>query len=539
MKKWIAIPLVLIAVVMVLASCAEKEATTAPATILGPATTAVPTNAPVTKPAPYGEIRIATADFSYESTDPINYISFWAASMYDNLITYDSQGNYIGSVAESWSISPDGNTWTFKIRKGITFHNGDLLTAADVKFSVDRFASKESTNPWSPYLRNNLASTAVIDDYTFQYVSQHPEPPLVIPFAWTAITPKKYFESVGQDAFRKAPIGSGPWKFVEHVPETSYKMEANTEHWRQVPAYKYVLDLQVPEEAVRIAMLKRGEVDIALNIASDRLVELKNAGWKTVTVGLPTLANISFLGTWLTDGPTGDIRVRQALSYALNRQEISDTFYMGLAVPGGRWFMHPGAYGWDPAWVPDPYDLALAKKLLAEAGYPEKFADPVIKYFVSPGPGVDFATVLQSYWTAAGIQVELNVADSVVWGGMFSVRVTGKDSPAVGGIFPVIGFGSTFNNIYHSANMYKSTGVHSTGNDPKADELYTKATTELDPAKAVKYWTEFQAYAKEMWVNVGIVMIQPLVLVGPELGEFTTNMHMSLNNAFSGIQHPK
>ena len=101
---------------------------------------------------PKGTLRIAERDFFYESTDPIFWESFWGWAMYDPLITYDSKGNEIGAVAESWKLSPDGKTWTFKIRKGIKFHNGDPLTSADVAFSVVRFSSKESTLVQSEFI---------------------------------------------------------------------------------------------------------------------------------------------------------------------------------------------------------------------------------------------------------------------------------------------------------------------------------------------------------------------------------------------------
>ncbi|OGO30587.1 MAG: hypothetical protein A2Z29_11470 [Chloroflexi bacterium RBG_16_56_11] len=508
-----------------------------------PTTTTPATTTPV-KVAPYGTIRIATAEFSYESTDPIYYDSFWGWSMYDSLISYDADGNYIPQVAESWSLSPDGNTWTFKIRKDIKFHNGDPLTALDVKFSVDRFASKESTNPWSPYLRNNLNHTEVTDDYTFVYVTNKPEPPLVVPFALTRILPKKYFERVGQDEFRRAPVGSGPWKFVKHVPETSFKMEANINYWGQVPAYQYVWEAQVPEESTRIAMLKRGEVDIIQGLSYDSIKDLVNEGYRTGTIGLPTLSNISFQGTWLQQaGPTGDIRIRQAMSYALNRQEIVDTWFRGFGKPGGQWWMHPGSYGYTDALAADPFDPDKARQLLAQAGYPGKFLDPTIHIYATAATGStggqDYVTLLTGYWEKVGLQVKLEVVDLTVFSTyFFSFNRLKGGEPNVGWIVPWT-YPSVFNSTYHAANMYLSTGVHNTGNDPKADELYKKATAELDPIKARQYYAEFQIYARSMYVNVGIANVDSLVLVSPDLGEFTGKNWMSLYDASNGIQHKK
>ena len=556
MKKLLLIPLILmLAFSLVIGSCGEpEETTTAPpptttttappptTTTTGPPPTTTTTTAPppTTAPpmAPTGTIVVANTDFSYESTDPIYFESFWGWSMYDALITWAPNGDYIGSVAYDWTISEDGNTFTFFIRDDIVFHNGDPLTAHDVKFSVDRFASPESTNPWSPYLGANMRSTAVIDDYTFVYRTNTPEPPLLIPFAWTRIIPKDYFEEVGQDEFRANPVGSGPWKFVEHTPETSFTMEAFTEHWRTVPEFKTVQFIQVPEEATRIALLETGEADIVDGIQSDRIVELKAEGWRAEQYGLPGLYNISFVGTGLSDGPTSDIRVRKAMSHAVNRQELSDTYYEGLAEPGGRWFMHEATWGWDPAWQPDAYDPALAASLLADAGYPGAFADPTIKYFVSPGPGVDLAQVMQGYWSAVGIDVQIEIIDAVEWGGFFFVRQTDPNSPAVGGIFPW-NFGSVFDNIYHSANMYRNTGVHTTGFDPMATQLYDEAVAILDDDLRQAAWTAFQNYVyDEMFVNCPFVVVEAPFMMSDKVGEVSENQHLSVYDAFAGMKHP-
>ena len=213
--------------------------TTAPAAAPTAAAAAKPTTAPAAaattapaKPAasaaPTGTLRFANADFGSESMDPIVIDSQWGWNMYDSLLRFDQQGNVVGNVAESYDLSADGLTWTFKIRKGIKFWNGDPLTAQDVVFSLQRFGSKESTNPWSPYILKNNESITAKDDDTVVYKALKPEWPLKVPFAWTRILPKNYFEKVGQDGFRAAPMGSGPYKFVKWVPKTSMEFDANT-----------------------------------------------------------------------------------------------------------------------------------------------------------------------------------------------------------------------------------------------------------------------------------------------------------------------
>ena len=556
MKKLLLIPLILIlAVSLIIGSCGEQEeTTTAPpptttttgppptTTTTGPPPTTTTTAPPTTTAAPAeptGTIIYAMTTFGYESTDPIFFESMWGWSMYDALITWDVNGNYIGSVAESFEIIEDGNTWTFHIRDDIVFHNGDPLTAHDVKFSIDRFSSPESTNPWSPYLLANRRSTAVMDDYTVIYRTNTPEPPLTTPFAWTRIIPKDYFEEVGQDEFRLHPIGSGPWKFVEHIPETSFTMEAFTEHWRTVPEFQYLECIQVPEEATRIALFQNGDVDIVDGIAQDRLVDMRDEGVRLESIGAPALYNISFVGTGLrSDLPTSDIRVRKAMSHAVPRQELADTYYEGLARPGGRWFMHEGTWGWNPEWQPDAYDPQLAMDLLAEAGYPDAFSTPTITYYVIPGPGVDLAQVMQGYWAEVGLDVEIEILDMMEWSGMFFIRVTGPDSPGVGGIFPW-NFASVFDNVYQSTNMYTSKGVHGTGWDAHADELYFEAVGTTDNDLRVQRWTAFQEYVyDEMFVNCPLVIVEPLLPISDKIGAMAENQHLSLWDAFAGMKHP-
>jgi ABC-type transport system substrate-binding protein len=527
------------------APATTAPATTKPATT-APSTTAPATTAPATTTAqPYGTIRIASgtqSGFTYESVDPNNWETFWGWSMYDPLITFDAQGNFVGVVADSWTLSPDGKTYTFKIHKGITFQNGDPLTAADVKFSVDRFAQNQpaSTNPWSPYLARNIDSTSTPDDYTFVYNMKTPEPMLLVPFTYVRILPKNYFNKVGQDGFRAAPIGSGPYKFVSMVHSVSCTLEANTKYWgTPKPQYKTIIDLLVPEEATRVAMLKSGDADIATSLSPDRIVELRKLGYRLENYGLSTLYNISFPGTWETTSPTKDIRVRQAMSYSINRQEMCDTFYKGLAVPGGRWFIDPTGWGWDPSWKPDPYDLAKAKQLLKDANYPAAFADPVIQIYAQTGSQADFVQVLKGYWDAAGIQTKINIVDSVTYAGMFFTGSRAPTAKNVGAIIPWV-YPTYANSVYHSANMYTPTGVHGTGgpNDTKAQELYNKAVSDLDLAQAKADFTAFQNYAYSMWVNVGTIEMPTYCAVGPNLGKFTSYYAEGIYYILSGIQHP-
>jgi peptide/nickel transport system substrate-binding protein len=498
-----------------------------------------PTSAPATSAggAPSGNLRYASADFSNESMDPIMLESPGGWAMYDSLLTFDQQGNVVGNLAEKYSLSPDGMTWTFNIRQGVKFHNGDPLTSADVVFSLQRFGSKDSTNPWSPYILKNSESITAPDDYTVIYKAQKPEWPLKIPFAWVRIWPKKYYEQVGQDGFRAAPVGTGPYKFSKWVPKTSMEFDANTDYWGPVkPSWAHITETLVPEEATRIAQLQRGDVDMIGALSFDRLVELKNSGFRLQEVGLPTLANISFPATFMTQGPTSDIRVRQAMSYAINRQEISDTFYKGFAKPGGWWFWSEQTWGYDASqWQADPYDPNKAKQLLQDAGYPAKFNPQSVTLYTN-AVMADLVQILQGYWEAVGLNTDVQVVDSQVWLSLSFVRVKSETDKQVGAVMPWVA-PSFFNNVYHSANLFTSTGTRSTGNDPKADQLYQAAVSELDDAKAKQLWQQMMHYGYDtMWVNIELVQVPTYFVVGPNVGAFTYKQNLSLQDTYVGIQ---
>jgi peptide/nickel transport system substrate-binding protein len=570
MKKLYFIPLVIIVIVgLILGSCGKPTPTptptattptaTKPTATTPTATTPTATQPTATtptatvKPAPYGTVKVAVSTFGIESTDPINVESTWGWMFYDALLRWDSNGVLSPGVADSWTFDAATNTYTFKIHQGIKFWNGDPLTAEDVKFSVDRFGSvPPSTNPWSRYISAgyNKKESRVVDPYTFQFVQDHPEPSQLIIMAWVRILDKTYFESVGQDEFRKHPMGSGPWMWKELVSNTSMTLEANTNYWipDQVPAFQFYEELLVPEQATQIAMLKAGEVDMISGINRDRINELVRAGFTAFKIGNPGTASLLLQGSWYPAdkaGPISDIRVRQALSYAINRQELCDTLYSGYATPGGLFYEFPGAYGWSDALMTDPYDPAKARQLLKDANYPAAFANPVINCYTTAAGGLsggpDFFLLLQSYWQAVGLQIKVNIVDQTTFlGYLFNGfrRFTGTE-PNIGwiGVWNYDGF---FNPTYQHANMYTSVGIHNTGNDPVMDEMYKKATGETDPVLAEQYYKEFQVYARNTYVNIGVAQTDQYVIWNPSvIGGWTGRTWVSYWDAMYGLQHAK
>jgi peptide/nickel transport system substrate-binding protein len=486
-------------------------------------------------------LRVGFTTFSYETFDPIQGESFWGWQIFDPILTWDKDGNWAPALADSWTLSEDGLTWTFHVRQGVKFHNGDPLTSADFMWSVEHMMDPSSWNPWSGCIRNAYLSMECPDAATFVFKTEEPEPTLAMCFAATRVLPKNYIETNGLDYFREHPVGTGPWIYVDgsFVSGEKIEMVANLEHWRTVPHFEKLIQYVIPEEATQVAMLKRGELDMITGITLDTQVALRDEGFKAIPGVVPTGCNVIMPGTWLTDGPTGDIRVRQALAYAIDYEELCATFFHGLAEPGGRFFMYDKVWGWGKDWKPETYDLAKAQELLEEAGYPDAYANPEITIYIQEGTGYtpDLFQVIQGYWTAAGIQTKIEIVDT--WGmlGMFFVpHQDDPTAPNIGAIFPWVYGDSYASAVYHSYNMYCPGGIHTTSNDQHALELYTKSIRELDPDLAEQYFTEYQAYCHdEMFINFGICLVHELIIVGDEVGDFGYGEWLSPFEGFADL----
>jgi ABC-type transport system substrate-binding protein len=225
------------------------------------------------------------------------------------------------------------------------------------------------------------------------------------------------------------------------------------------------------------------------------------------------------------------------MSYAINRQEICDTFYKGLAKPGGFWFFSQQTWAFDPtSFKADPYDPNKARQLLQEAGYPGKFNPQSITVYTR-AVAADLMQILQGFWQAVGINVDVQVVDTPVYNGLVFVRAKEPTEKQVGAVWPWYNVGF-FNNVYHSANMFTSTGVHTTSNDTKADQMYQAAVTELDDAKAKKLWQELMHYGYDtMWINVELVEVPTYFAVGQNVGAFTNRSYINVWDSYVGIQH--
>ncbi|HEY4912144.1 MAG TPA: ABC transporter substrate-binding protein, partial [Methylomirabilota bacterium] len=217
------------------------------------------------------------------------------------------------SLAESWTASRDGLAFEFTLRKGVKFHNGDPVTAEDVKFSFDRYRGS-SAKP----LHERVARVEIVNPGRVRFVLKEPWPDFLTFYGTPAtgaawIVPKRYVERVGDDGFKRAPVGAGPYRFVSFNPGVELVLEANESYWRKAPSVKRLVFRAVPDETTRLAMLKRGEADIAYSIRGALAQEMaRTPGLSLKPVAATFTEWLTFTEQWDTKSPWHDQRVRLA-----------------------------------------------------------------------------------------------------------------------------------------------------------------------------------------------------------------------------------
>ena len=410
------------------------------------------------------------------------------------------------SLAESWSASEDGLTYEFVLRKGPTFHNGDPVTAEDVKFSFARYRGAS---------RDVMASrVASIDTPDPQHVVFHLKEawPDFLTFYASAtgagwIVPKKYVEKVGDDGYLKAPIGAGPYKFVSFNPGVELVLEANETYWRKVPSVKRLVLRVIPDEATRLAALTRGEVDIVYSIRGELADQLrKTAGLTLKPVNTPAAFWLSFADQWDEKSPWHDERVRRAASLALDRDGINQALTLGFSKITGSMIPQSFDMYWQP---PAPVqDQAKAKQLLAEAGHPGGF-DAGGLYCDSSYSNV--AEAVLNNLAEIGIRIGLRPVERAgflkEWGDKKFKNVIQCGSGAFG------------NAATRLAAFVVGGGTYAYGSYPDIDALFKQQAVELDQKKRSETVAKIQQLVYEKTVVAPIWQLAFINGVGPKVGE--------------------
>src|SRR6266404_2035114 len=275
-------------------------------------------------------------------------------------------------LAEFWTESADGLVYEFKLREGLKFHNGDSFTAEDVKFSFQRYRGASAK-----LLHDRVKAVDVVDPYRVRFVLHRPWPDFLVFYATPAtgaawIVPKKYMEKVGEDGFKRQPVGLGPYRVVRIDPGLEVVFEANDQYWRKKPSIRRIVIKGVPDRTTRLAMLKTGEADIGYLMVGVEAATIKADSKLRLVHVIPTASWwVEFPEQWKPKSPWADRRVRLAANLAIDKQGINEAERLGYSRLTGS--IIPSIMEFALRVEPYPYDRARAKRLLAEAGYPNGF----------------------------------------------------------------------------------------------------------------------------------------------------------------------
>ena len=410
------------------------------------------------------------------------------------------------SLAESWTMSSDGLVYEFVLRKGVRFHNGDPVTAEDVKFSFDRYRGASSK-----LLKDSVEAIETPDPGRVRIRLRRPWPDFMTFYAGSTgaawIVPRKYVEKVGDEGFKRAPIGAGPYKFASFTPGVELVLEAFEQFWRKVPNVKRLVLRVIPDEATRLAALKRGEVDIAYAIRGALAEELRRSPGLTLkpNVGQATQW-IYFTDQWDPKSPWHDRRVRLAANYAIDRPAINRAELLGFARI--IWSIIPSSFEF--YWQPPGYahDGAKAKQLLAEAGYPNGFE---AGDYSCDNVSATIGEAVVGYLSTVGIRAKLRPLERAAFNRGYAEK---KHKGLIQG-----GSGAFGNAATRIEAFVAAGGTYVYGSYPDIDGLFQEQAVELDPKRREAILHRIQQLIHEKVVFAPIWVVAGLSGVGPRVEE--------------------
>ncbi len=372
------------------------------------------------------------------------------------------------SLAESWTVSKDALVYEFVLRQGARFHNGDPVTPDDVKFSFERYRGAGAK-----LLKEKVAAVEIVDAQRIRFRLKEPWPDFMTYYGSLAtgagwVVPRKYLEKVGDDGFKKAPVGAGPYRFVSFNPGVELVLEAHEQYWRKAPSVKRLVFRVAPDEATRLAMLKRGEADVVYLLQGELAEDVR----RTPSLTLKPTPIVSthwlvFVDQWDPKSPWADRRVRLAANHAMDRQAVNEALTLGFSRI--TWSIIPQSF--DFYWQPPayPYDPARAKRLLAEAGYPNGFDAGDLWCDAATSA---MSEALAGYLQSAGIRVKIRPLERAAFFKGFQEKKLKNLVYALSGAFG--------NAATRLENFTVAGGPYVYGNYPDIDGLFREQAVELD-----------------------------------------------------------
>jgi peptide/nickel transport system substrate-binding protein len=426
-----------------------------------------------------------------ETGDPLNDTVAPSLSVYQNLfdplvrVNWENTAEILPALASSWEfLSP--TKIRFHLRQGVKFHNGQPFTAEDVKFTFDRVLNKQKPTRISPWLVSIIKGVTIENDQTVILETERPYAPILSRLAIATIMPKKTFEQMGAEAFGQKPIGTGPYKLTEWKKGQYMRFEANESWWGWTERDRnpdVVIRRAVGEDFTRYAMLKSGEADLVGQISPDRVKELQETpGLRVLTV--PSTRGF-FVGMNTNVAPFNNVKVRQAMNYAVDAKLIVDT------VLGGQAQAHTGVcsineFGYCPTCKGYGYNPEKAKELLKEAGYPNGFK---VRFWSPRGrymKDLEVSEAIAGQLEAVGIKVEVYAP---AWSEFWDNWLAKKHE------MYYLSYGGSVPDCDDRIGGHldsKRRGLYY--NSPESDKLITEEQSTVDPKKRLAVFNDLSQY---------------------------------------------
>jgi peptide/nickel transport system substrate-binding protein len=454
--------------------------------------------APPAKPLVFIDSNEPNSLYPPVGTGPFGSLQY---ALFDPLVDHNEKMEPLPGLALSWEVASDKLTWTFKLRQGVKFHDGTDFNANAVKVTLERILDPK-TGAQRRSVYTVIKSVDVVDPQTVKITTTDPfaDLPFLLMDRSAFIVSPTSLEKQGVADFGLHPVGTGPFKFVEWVPNDHITLEANPDYWRGKAKVSRITYKIVPETAARTAALRAGEADIVLGLSPNDLESLKK-DLNLVILQKDSLTQVTS-EMRQTKPPFSDKRVRQAMNYAIDRNSIVKDIMRGV----GRVADSPGPPGvWGSVSLPVyEYNPDKAKQLLADAGYPNGFEGNL--FYVSGRWGGDdqVTQALQAYWNTIGVKIKLQKVDTAGLDEMLA-----RDPDTMAGWTTQQIRTSTYLD-YHLYRLFNTEAARMKGaqrsgySNPKVDELLAKGRASFDQNERKQYYGEAQ---KLIWDDAAFIWV--------------------------------
>ncbi|PSK93809.1 peptide/nickel transport system substrate-binding protein [Murinocardiopsis flavida] len=406
-------------------------------------------------------------------------------NIFDTLTAATPQNTIGPGLALSWTAL-DPKTWRFRLRRGVAFHNGEPCGAEAVKFSIERLLDPETRSPIVEL--RFVEGATVVDPYTVDLHTSEPDPilPAKVSLFGGVILPPKLLAETPPEEFARAPVGTGPFVFESWRRAHEVRLRANTDHWNGPPGVGGLVFRPMPNAASSLAAMQSDELDIVTGLTPDAALQLD--GYPGMRIESHPGIRTAYLSLDTEDGPLRHRKVRQALNHAVNVPLLIEAVLDGKAreLPT---MIPRESFGFDKAVEPYTRDVGTAKRLLADAGYPDGFATTI----TASNEDANVAEAISGLLAEAGVRAKVALLDP----GTYSTRLTSANKRALGPIYLAASTGWTMDGQSLVQSNVRSDRRQSRWDSAEADALIDAQEQSVDPEEREEAFAALQRLLKK------------------------------------------